>query len=213
MVSVEPAPRSISAPLDGSLSVRFDRAIDRGTVIPRRSFWAFGKWSGTVDGTFRFSNEDRTVSLVPARPLIAGESVTVVLSNELRGADGEPIRSSGYSFQFWVRTREAAPDYERSDRLATRTMPAQSSRAYGGVATDFDGDGRPDLTIVNEDTADLRVFLGQGDGTFADFLDPPTPVGRRASPSEPNDFDRDGHGGPRGGEHRRRHPFGGPRPG
>ena len=50
------------------------------------------------------------------------------------------------------------------------------------------------LTIVNEDTADLRVFLNKADGTglFHDFLTPPSPVQDRASPSEPADFDRDG---------------------
>jgi hypothetical protein len=51
------------------------------------------------------------------------------------------------------------------------------------------------MTIVNEDSADLRVFLNRADGSgmFQPFLQPPAPIGLTASPNEPSDFDRDGN--------------------
>ncbi len=118
----------------------------------------------------------------------------VILSHELRAADGTPLRAAGYSYQFWTRALASPMDFALLDTMTTRTTPLQSSRAYGGIATDLDNDGFCDITIVNEDTADLRVFLNSADGTglFDPFLAPTFPVNDRASPSEPSDFNHDG---------------------
>ena len=193
VVSVEPAPRSMTAPVNAAIEIEFDRPVDRGTVN-RDSFWAFGRWSGTVEGTISFVDGDVRAVLSPDHPFSAGETVMVILSHDLRGADGIPLRSAGYSFQFMTRAGAADRDFEEIDVLSTRTVEEQSSRAYGGIASDLNGDRFLDITIVNEDTADLRVFLNRADGTglFDDFIQPPFPVGNRASPSEPADFDRDG---------------------
>ena len=88
----------------------------------------------------------------------------------------------------------AASPRTQIDVLTTRTKPDQSSRAYGGVASDLNNDGWADLTIVNEVTADLRVFLNDADGAglFADFLEPTFSVNTQASPSEQADFNHDG---------------------
>jgi hypothetical protein len=79
--------------------------------------------------------------------------------------------------------------------MTTRTNQQQNTRSYGGIGSDLDNDGWLDITVVNEDTADLRVFVNKADGTgaFNPFLEPPNPVGQRASPSEPSDFNRDGN--------------------
>lgn len=195
VVSVEPAPRGLAAAVDGPIVVHFDRPVDMSSVVARKTFWAFGRWSGPVDGTFVFSNGDRTVALVPDQPLSAGESVMVFLSHDIEAVDGTFLRQAGYSFQFWTRARRAGSKLVEIDRMTTRTEPGSSSRAYGGIATDLDGDGHLDLTITNEDTSDLRVFLNRADGsgTFEPFLQPTFPTGSRPSPSEPSDFDADGH--------------------
>ena len=194
VTAVDPPPGALAAPRGGAITVTFDRPVDPSSVVARRSFWAFGRWTGTLSGTFSFSDGDRTVSLVPDRPLTAGDRVMVILSHDLRGMDGAFLRGEGFSYQFWTAARSADLDFGEVDRFSTRTTAAQSSRAYGGIASDLDGNGFPDITIVNEDTADLRVFLNGGDGagTFEDMLQPTVPVGNQASPSEPSDFDRDG---------------------
>lgn len=194
VVSVSPAARSLHAPVNSAIVVQFDRPVKRSSLVPLRSFWAFGRWSGTASGTFAFSNGDQTVSLLPSRPFSAGENVMVIMSHDIEGVDGSKLRPAGYSFQFWVRTKPSTLDFTQIDLLSTRTTPSQTSRAYGGVATDFNGDGFLDVTIVNEDTADLRVFLNKADhsGDVYPFLQPTFPVGPRASPSEPSDFNRDG---------------------
>lgn len=194
VLSVDPSARTLTAARDSAIRVTFDRPVDPASFVPNRTFWAFGHWSGPVIGSFGFSAGDTIVTLTPDRAFSAGESVTLVLAETLRGADGTTLRNGGYSWQFWVRSRAVAATLTQIGAISTRTTPGQTSRAYGGVATDLDRDGWLDLTIVNEDTDDLRVFLNRADGTglFHPFLTPTHTVGNVPSPSEPTDFNHDG---------------------
>jgi hypothetical protein len=175
-----------------AIAVTFDRAVDPASVTPA-SFWAFGRSTGAVQGALTV--DGATVTLTPDMPLTPGEVVTVYMSEALRGVDQAPMREGGFSYQFWVRARRAGIDWAFLGQMTTRTTPNQTTRCYGGVASDLDRDGWIDMTLVHEDTADLRVFMNQatGAGTFDPFLQPTFAVGNRASPSETGDFNRDGH--------------------
>ena len=81
VVAVEPVSQRIDVPIDGAMVVRFDRPVRRDSVTTA-SFWAFGRWSGPVDGAFSFSDGDSTVTLTPSRSYSGGETVTVTLSHE-----------------------------------------------------------------------------------------------------------------------------------
>jgi hypothetical protein len=192
VAATAPAAHAGNAPVHAVIAVQFDRPVDRTTVSPD-SFWAFGRWSGTAVGTLSFADGDHTVVLDPQQPFTPGEWVWVYLSHDLRGADGTFLRQAGYSFHFWTAARPAPLALSIQDTLSTNAGP-ESSRPYGGIASDLDRDGWLDLTIVNEDTADLRVFMNQADGSglYHDFLQPSFPVNTQASPSEPADFNRDG---------------------
>jgi hypothetical protein len=193
VISVEPSPRSIGAAPTAVIRATFDRPVDPATFTTDR-FWGFGRISGAVRGAFAFSADALTVTLVPDHPLASGELVTVYLAHDLLGQDASPLRPGGWSWQFWTEARPGGFDFAPIATMSTRTIPTVGTRAYGGIATDLDRDGWPDLTIVNEDSEDLRVFLNAADGTgaYEPFLQPTFPVGDRASPSEPSDFDRDG---------------------
>jgi len=194
VVAVRPVAQALRAGVTNPIFVLFDRPVDRATVGPD-SLWAFGRWSGTATGQYQFLANDRLVVLRPDQSFSYGERVMVVLSHDVRGADGAALREAGVSWQFWTRALPSQSPFAIADVLSTRTLPAETTRAYGGVATDLDNDGWLDLTIVNEDTGDLRVFMNRADGTglFDDFLEPTTPVNFQASPNEPSDFDRDGN--------------------
>ncbi|MEM7356044.1 MAG: FG-GAP-like repeat-containing protein [Acidobacteriota bacterium] len=189
VTSVSPARHSLAASPDAVLTIDFDRAVDPASIGPA-SFWAFGRWSGTVSGTYGFASGNTRVTLTPDRPFSAGESVMVFLSQDIEAADGAFLRSAGYSFQFWVRAL-ASFELVELERLSTDSP----SRPYGGIASDLNEDGYLDITTVNEDTDDLRVFLNAGDGSgdFQPFLQPTEATGNVPSPSEPTDFNRDGH--------------------
>ncbi len=194
VLSVEPQARILTAPTDTRITVRFDRPVNPATLEARRSFWAFGRWSGAADGSFSFEDGNQTVVLTPDRAFSAGETVMVILSNEIEAMDGSPLRPGGYSFQFWTRSAPSTLEFQEIQRFSTRTDQQVTTQSYGGVASDLDNDGHLDLTIINEDTADLRVFLNEADfsGTFQPMLTP-TAAGGRPSPSEPSDFNADGH--------------------
>jgi len=193
VASVSPTPGALAASRYSAIAVTFDKPVMRESVTPLGSFWAFARWSGTVTGTFEFSNDDKTISLIPDRMLSAGESVMVILSHSIRAADGNNHRAAGYSWQFWVRSHPANMAFQQVASMSTN-IASESSRPYGGIASDLDRDGWLDLTIVNEDTADLRTFMNKADGSgeFNPMQQPTDPLGNRASPSEPSDFNRDG---------------------
>ncbi|MEE9296533.1 MAG: VCBS repeat-containing protein [Phycisphaerae bacterium] len=193
VVSVEPARHLLTAAVGSAVTIHFDQPVLHSSVNSS-SFRVFGRWSGAVAGTFSFTNGDQSVTLAPDRSFSAGETVMVVLSHDIESTTGSTLRSAGYSYQFWTRANTAPMEFVEIAEMTTRTTPQESSRAYGGIASDLDRDGWLDITLVNEDTADLRVFMNKADGTglFEEFIEPPFPVNDRASPSEPADFDNDG---------------------
>lgn len=193
VVGVEPSARSVAAPVDSPIVVHFDRSVRPESLVPLESFWAFGRWSGTVSGTISLSNGGQTATLTPDQPFSAGENVMVILSHDIQATDDTFLRDAGYSFQFWTATQPASMEFEILQTLNTNAG-AESSRPYGGVASDLNGDRFLDLTMINEDTSDLRIFMNQADftGTFTDLQLPTYPTGGVPSPSEPTDFNRDG---------------------
>jgi hypothetical protein len=193
VVSVSPALNASNVSVNAAIHVDFNMPLDRSTVN-RNTFWAFARWSGVVAGQINLANDDHTISLEPDRPFSHGEQVTVFLSHDILSDDGSPLRAAGYSWQFVTRVRPTPMTFSTIASLSTRTSPGVGVRSYGGIASDLNHDGWLDLTMVNEDSADLRVFVHTGNplSPYSTFL-PPFPVGPRASPSEPSDFNRDGH--------------------
>ena len=189
--AVQPQARSLRAPLDGAIVVDFDRPLARDSVTPK-TFWASGRWGGPMDGTLTLSEGDRRVTLKPRRPFTAGDRVTVILANSLKGADGTSLRKAGYAFQFWTTVKAAPLRLAKTQTITVRAADGRATRAYGGTATDLNGDGFLDMMIVNEDSADLRIFMNDRTGKYLPFIQPTTPLDERASPSEASDFNRDG---------------------
>ena len=193
ITQTSPAARDLDAPTDTAVSIQFDRPLST-TTVTTETLRIFGRWSGPAEGVIGFADLGATAVFTPHNPFSAGEQVMVVLSNDITANDGMTL-TNGFSFQFWTATAVNPLSFQIIDTLTTRTTPGQSTRAYGGAATDMDNDGWLDLSIINEDTGDVRVFLNQADGTglYHPFLEPPTPVNDRASPNEPADFNSDGN--------------------
>ena len=193
VVSTIPPRATVVADTASSISVTFNRPVEPGT-IGISSFHAFSRGAGPLPGSFSISKDGRTVTLDPIRDASPGEPVTVTLGNQIRGLDGSTLRSRGHQFRFWTKAREAAMEFEVVQSITTSAFPGEQVIPYGGTATDLDGDGWIDLSIVNEETNDVRVFMNSADGTcrIDDFLQPSNPVGAVPSPSEAADFNLDG---------------------
>ena len=83
----------------------------------------------------------------------------------------------------------------------TFTRPTGSPFALPGAATgpiamataDFNGDGKPDLAIVDQTANEVSILLGNGDGTFTQASMSPFTVGRLPVAIATADFNYDGH--------------------
>ncbi|MFN7021583.1 MAG: FG-GAP-like repeat-containing protein [Phycisphaerales bacterium] len=193
--TTSPAMNAHNVDRNQPVSVTFDRPVNPASFSPL-NFRVFGKLTGVVDGSLTFTNGGRTVSLAPDRPLMAGELVMVVMSRNLRAADGSSLRSAGYSFLYNTATTPHALRFRKHATVSNRTggPGGPQTRIYGGLASDLNGDGWPDITTINEVSADVRVFLNPADGSMnlSPMLTPHTPLPYEASPNDVADFDSDG---------------------
>ncbi|MBC7773264.1 MAG: VCBS repeat-containing protein [Pyrinomonadaceae bacterium] len=191
-LSSSPARNTGNVDRNTSISVNFARPIDPSTITST-TFHAFGKNSGAATGTFSFSNGNQTVTLDPTDPLAAGEVVTVVLSKNIRDSANLPIGTAGYAFTFLTDALPTSANLRLNQVLNDRSPSNAQTRLYGGQACDLNNDGFADLTMVNEVSADLRVFMNRADnsGMFHPFL-PPIANENEASPNDSADFNFDG---------------------
>ena len=74
---------------------------------------------------------------------------------------------------------------------AGTATPATGLRPYGIAVGDFNGDGKPDLAIANNDGNTISILLGDGNGNFTPIA---TPLPTGAGPVFPavGDFNNDG---------------------
>jgi Flp pilus assembly secretin CpaC len=56
-------------------------------------------------------------------------------------------------------------------------MPATGTGPIAMTVADFNGDGNPDLAIVNQTTKNVTILKGTGNGTFTEFFNSPLAVG------------------------------------
>ena len=100
--SVFPISHEVSAESSTEIVVTFDASV-RPESFDFSSFYVFGRWSGPAQGTLSFENDNTRVRFVSDRPFMAGEWVTVSLSKNIEGADGETM-SRSYTWNFWIRS-------------------------------------------------------------------------------------------------------------
>ncbi len=191
VVSVSPAANALAVPVNTTITLNFDRAIDTSTITATDALMVFGRSSGVVPGSYSFLNGNTTVRFTPTAPIAAGQLVTVTLSNEVTDTVAVGIRSGGYSFQFWTAAQPTNTTYQLIDVMDTGTP----STPYGVASADLDEDSFIDLLCINEDSDDIRIFINKADSTGAVFpyATPPSGSGSTPSPSETADFDRDGN--------------------
>jgi len=191
-VSSSPARNSSNVSRTANIVVNFARPVDPASITTA-TFNAFGKNSGPVTGTLSFSNGNQTVTLNPTDPFAAGELVTVALAKNILDANGQPLGTAGYAFAFLTDSLPTSGNLRLLQVLNDRSANNNATRLYGGQACDLNNDGYADMTMVNEVSADLRVFMNRADnsGMFHPFL-PPIANEVEASPNDAIDFNQDG---------------------
>lgn len=187
VVSMSPAPNTVTAERDADIVVQFDRDLDASTV-DASSVRVFGRWSGPARGALSVDGD--RIRFRPDTPFMAGETVTVSVAR--RVASGGVAMAHGMEAQYWTRAEGEPSTYELGDWITVRQPGEGNIVSYGAYAGDLDGDGDSDLAVPNELSADVRVFLNDGSGGYSDFTVYPLPDGNWPSPSEGADLDHDG---------------------
>ena len=190
VVSVHPRSHAVAVDRATPVVITFDAPVDPH-FINVNSVSVFGRWSGVMPGELRVEENGAVVRFVPSRPFAAGEAVTVTLSRDIIGRNGEPM-STGYEWSFWARSSRASLDLEAVGVIPVRKDGEGHVQTYGAYAGDFNGDGFSDLAVPNELANDVRVFLNDGHGDYGDAAVLDIPSGAVPSPNEGADFNRDG---------------------
>ena len=191
VVDVTPPPQSMSAGTMTEVTVAFDSAMDAST-IHGGTIMVLGRWSGIAPGTFTLENGGTLVRFIPTEPFSAGEWVTVAVSNLVRSASGDSM-AFGYAWSFWIAAGPGTLDLTEIDRISVREPGEPHIQTYGAHAADLNEDGYTDITLPNELSDDIRVFLNDGLGGYDTFVIHPIPDGNFASTNEAADLNGDGH--------------------
>lgn len=192
VAEVVPRPHARAAAAGGEVVARFDRALDP-TSVDADAVQVFGRWSGVIPGSVTLEDADRTLRFTPARPLAAGEWVSVQIpADRVRDQDGEALRS-GFAWSFWTAAAPASLDPTFAEQIPVRRPGEGHIQTYGAYAGDLNGDGWSDLVVPNEQSADLRIFLNDGTGGYGGFSVVPLPGADDPSTNEGADFNGDGH--------------------
>lgn len=195
VAAISPARHALQVDPRGEIRVEFDAAVDPASVPPLGAGVRIGgQESGVASGTWTLDGGGSVLRFEPAVPFLAGEVVTVLVTEGVQAAAGGTMSAGGYVQRFTVAASPANMDFELVETINVRTDPNVRVRVYGGQACDFDGDGWTDMGIVNEDSSDVRVLLSEANagGSFEPFLVPTNPVGSTPSPNHNADLDGDG---------------------
>ena len=191
VIAVSPTANAVSADRATAVVIDFNQQVDPAS-FDATSMMVFGRWTGVARGTLSFEQNDTRVRFVPDRPFSAGEMVTVSLARHLT-TPGSTALGKGYAWQFWTRPRRASMALRETERLNVRQPFEGHIQTYGAYAGDFDHDGYTDFAVPNEKANDVRVFMNDGTGGYANFTAYPIPRGSVPSTNEGADFNLDGH--------------------
>ena len=191
VTSMSPAPRSLFAHPHASIVLTFSSSVSAASLTPQ-SFRVFGRWSGVHVGMFGLDVSGTQVTFTSDRPFFVGEMVTVHVSRAVQSTGGATL-ASGFAATFWTRASQGQGTFRLTNTITVRRPSEPPIITYGIYAGDLDHDGSIDLSAVNENSSDIRVFRGDGCGSYNAFVAHSLASGTVPSTNEGQDFNGDGH--------------------
>lgn len=188
--SVFPLSQEIQADTLTDLVVSFDSVMNPATINDS-SFKVFGHWSGPKNGLIQMENGNTQARFTPDEPFSAGEWVLASLTKSIETVNGANL-PTGYAWSFWIKTKPASLNLTEIDQIDVRESGEGHIQCYGAYGGDIDDDGYSDITVVNEISDDVRVFLNDGLGGYSNFTIYPFAGGGVPSPNDGADFNSDG---------------------
>ncbi len=190
VLSTLPGAQSTTAGLSDDILITFSEVLNPET-LDSASVRLFGHWSGEHRATFSLEQGGTVLRCSPVKPFSAGELVGVTLSTAITNGSGQSLET-GFVLTFWTHTAPGTLNQTEIDRIPVRRPGEGRVQAYGAYGGDFNGDGAGDLSVPNELSDDVRLFLNDGAGRYSTFTVIPLPGGAVPSPNEGADFNNDG---------------------
>jgi hypothetical protein len=137
------------------------------------------KWNGSARAT-TFVRESQLKAAVLSSDVARPGTASVTVVNPSSGGGGSNTVFLEVTIPSSSIALSAATDF---------SLGAGSSPAFGAMG-DFNGDGKVDLAVADQNTGNVSVLLGNGNGTFQTHVDYAT--GRTPLSIAVGDFNRDG---------------------
>jgi len=190
VIAVDPQPQSLSAMNQDPIVITFDQPVESST-INATTFMVSGRWSGPMDGQLTISGDGTTVTFTPDRSFFYGEWISVRLTFDIQSTSSD-ILTNGYGFNYWIKTLPASLNLNYDYELSMRLTGEGLIQCYGAYAGDINDDEYSDLTVINENSEDIRVLLNDATGNYSDFTLFDMPGSDKPSTNEGSDFNHDG---------------------
>ncbi len=157
VASVEPPRHSIvPAGSLNELTIDFSTGLAPVSLGPG-AFRVEGTQSGPVTIAVGWSEMDNRVTLTPTHSFLPGERVRVTVTNDVNSATGIPFQ--GHTYEFMVGGAAAQGVFQAQPSIA---LPGDDPLDI--VASDFDGDLRPDLAIATFLSDEVTLVMSGGGG-------------------------------------------------
>jgi len=190
VLSVSPLPQVINAAISEDIFIHFSMAMNPSSVNDS-TLRVFGRWSGPASGSILWENGDSTLHFIQDSNFFNGEWIIINLSKEIQSANGIAIEN-GFSWNYWIKTEAGTLNQTEFDIVEVRYPGENQITCYGAYAGDINNDGYSDLSVVNESSNDVRLFLNDGSGAYDEFTPFELTSGNTPSPNEGADFNNDG---------------------
>lgn len=190
VLSFSPSSQLINAEPSENIVINFSMDMDTESLNDT-TLRVFGRWSGPALGEISWENGDSSLVFDPDEDFMNGEWIMVSLSKEITSLSGEFIEK-GYAWNYWIKTEAGSLQQTEVDVIEVRYPNEDPITCYGAYAGDINNDGYSDLSVINEHSNDVRLFLNDGAGGYDEFEAFDLLNGDTPSPNEGGDFNNDG---------------------
>lgn len=154
-----PGPNELNVPVDADIQITFGTPIDPVTLT-NTTIVVRGDQSGTHQSSaISYDPATYTATFDPDNDFFPGERIYVVLTDQINPAKGNRM-ANGYSWSFTIEVSSGGGDYTLDGTYTGLSVPKEIA------CVDVDRDNIVDLAVPCENTDNVKVLLGDGNGVF-----------------------------------------------